>query len=708
MHAQVSDEDNGQLRGIPAARLALIEQITAAVPRRISGVSAAVRRRFLRDYFRGVGEEDLAERAPAALAMAALQHLEIGSRPRPAGESRVRVFNPQPQRDGFESPHTMVMVVTDDMPFLVDSLNVVFSQAQVAVHLIVHPVLSVRRDPRGRLLDVNGADPEGTRAESWQLFEIDRQTDAARIADLQAKIETALTDTRFAVEDWMPMRKRVRTLVAELQSTPPPLPSDQIIEARHLLDWMEAGHFVFLGYRYYRLERGRNEDRLVPEPRSGLGVLRSGHGAADKAGPSALRGEVRNRARDRELLILTKANSMATVHRATYLDYVGVKTFGARGEVTGEHRFLGLWTSTAYHRSPRDIPVLRRKVERVIDHFGLDPQSHDAKAVLNVLETYPRDELFQAPVEDLIRISRGVVNLYERHTVRLLARRDPYNRFYSCLIYVPRDRYSTDVRQRIEQIVLDGFAGYHVETQVQISDSNHARVHVVVRTDPEDRRKADLPAIERRIAAAATTWADRLHEVLREQRDEVAALGLANRYRRTFPLDYQAVVEPADALEDLADLEALRVAPQELRLNLYRPVDARAERLHLKIVKLGEPVSISDILPMLENFGLRVIAEQPCGSPGPTGETRGSRISSSNIAIGSRSTSRAPKPRSRKPSRRLGAAISKTTDSTACCSPPDSRRGKSSCCALIAVTCCRLVCRSARRTWNARSPPTQS
>ncbi len=215
---------------------------------------------------------------------------------------------------------------------------------------------------------------------------------------------------------------------------------------------------------------------------------------------------MREHARARELLILTKANSTATVHRGTYLDYVGVKTFGSRGEVTGEHRFLGLWTHTAYYSSPQEIPVLRRKVQRVVDHFALDPASHDAKAVINVLETYPRDELFQASVSDLIRISRGVVNLYERRTVRLLARRDPYHRFYSCLIYVPRDRYNTEVRLAIEQIVMDGFGGTEVESQVQIADSNHARLHVVVRTKPDDKRTVDFNAVEQRIAQAATTW----------------------------------------------------------------------------------------------------------------------------------------------------------------------------------------------------------
>jgi glutamate dehydrogenase len=615
--ADSASEDAGALRGIPAARLALIERISAAAPRRVPGVPLPARRRFLRGYFRGVGEEDLTQRSPEVLAALAMRHLEFG-RIRAPKQTHVHIFNPTVERDGYTSAHTVVMVVTDDMPFLVDSVSAVFSQAEVAVHLIVHPVLAVKRDGRGRLLDVGETPGEEMPAESWQLYEIDRQIDPAQLEMLREKLSTSFSDVRVAVEDWMPMRRRVRALIDELQNRPPPLPADEVNEARSLLDWMEARHFVFLGYRHYRLEREANQDRLVPDIRSGLGILRAGR-SGSRAKPTLLRGEVRARARERELLILTKANSIATVHRSNYLDYLAVKTFGPRGEVSGEHRFLGLWTSTAYHSSPRDIPLLRRKVEQVISHFGLDPASHDAKAVLNVLETYPRDELFQARAEDLIRIVRGVVNLYERRTVRLLARRDPYNRFYSCLIYVPRDRYNTEVRQRIEQIVREGFQGKNLETQVQISDSNHARLHIVVRTDPESRVKVDYAELEQRIARAATTWSDRLREVLVASGDEANALVLANRYKRAFPLAYQDDVDPSDVLDDLADLEALRVDPKPLRLNLHRPADSRPERVYLKVVKLGEPVAISDLLPMLENFGLRVISERPYEIAWPEG-----------------------------------------------------------------------------------------
>jgi glutamate dehydrogenase len=625
MHAPDPSDDSRLLRSIPPARLALIERIARARPApgqgRFAAADAALnremRQRFLRAYFRGVGEEDLAERSPAMLAGAAQSHLELGWRRAP-GQTLVRIFNPDRARDGFESPHTVVQIVTEDKPFLVDSVGITFGRAGLAMHLIIHPVLEVRRDGRGRLVSLGANGDQPHQAESWELYEIDRQTDAAAIEQLRHDIEATLTDVSFVVDDWRAMRERARTLIADLEREPPPLPAEDVSEARELLEWMEERHFVFLGYRYYRLERGTSTDRLVPDVRTGLGVLRA-RGDGKKPPATVLTGDIRARARERELLVLTKANSVSSVHRAEYLDYAGVKSFDSRGRVIGEHRFLGLWTSSAYHRSPRDIPVLRRKVDRVIQYFGLDPHGHDGKAVLNVLETYPRDELFQASIEDLIRIARGVVNLYERRTVRLLARRDPYHRFYSCLVYVPRDRYNTEVRQRIEQIVLEGFAGRSVESQVQISGSSHARVHVVVRTEPPGPRKVDIAAIERRIAEAALTWTDRLREVLVARAGEAAGIALATRYRRAFPLAYEDDVAPADALADIDDLEQLRGSPEARRLSLHRPPHQKPARVHLKIVRIGEPVPISDLLPILENFGLRVIAERPYELAWPEG-----------------------------------------------------------------------------------------
>ena len=408
MHAQAALDEDRLLRSIPAARVALIERIARAAAGR--GTRAELPQRLLRAYFHGVAEEDLAARTPRQLAKAALAHLAFAARRAP-GRTLVRVFNPEPRTDGFESEHTLVLTVTDDMPFLVDSIGMALGRAELAVHLIVHPVLQVRRDRRGHLIAIGSNGAQAAHAESWQLYEIDRINDPAQLEKLRHDLETILADVRAAVSDWSAMRERVREIITRLESDPPPLPTAEVIEARHLLDWMEGRHFVFLGYRHYRLERGRSEDRLVPDVQSGLGILSATRHAGQPAGVTILRGDVRTRAREAELLIVTKANSMSTVHRGELLDYVGVKTFDGRGRVDGEHRFLGLWTSTAYTGSPRDIPVLRRKVERVVEYFGLDPASHDGKAVIAVLETYPRDELFQASVNDLIRIVRGVVNL---------------------------------------------------------------------------------------------------------------------------------------------------------------------------------------------------------------------------------------------------------------------------------------------------------
>ena len=606
MHAPSSPAGEGRhLRSIPPARLVLIDRIVRVrLPR-----GARVSQEFLRAYYRGVGEEDLAARAPASLAHAARCHLELGRRRAP-GQSLVRIFNPDPRKDGFETAHTVVQIVTDDRPFLIDSISLAFARAGLAVHVIVHPVLDIRRDSRGILTGIGAQGARPARIESWEMFEIDRRTDPQTLERLRRDIDSTLRDVRLAVDDWTAMRERVQAVIADLDHRRPPLPSEEISEARQLLQWMEERNFVFLGYRQYLLQRGARKDLLKSQPRTGLGILRAAAGMR-RPTMTELRGEIRERAREHELLVLTKANSMATVHRSEYLDYVGVKTFDARGEVDGEHRFLGLWTSTAYHRSPRDIPVLRLKVARVIQYFGLDPQSHDGKAVLNVLETYPRDELFQANTRDLVRICRGVVNLYERRTVRLLARRDPYHRFFACLVYVPRDRYNTDVRERIERIVLEGFGGTSVESQVQISSSSHARVHVVVRTVPGEQHKTDVLAIERKISAATLTWSDHLHDVLVARNGEAEGLALAERYRHTFPLAYEENVTAAEALADIADLERLRAAPRERCVSLHRKPGQAAAQMHLKIVKLGEPVSISDLLPMLENFGLRVIAERP-------------------------------------------------------------------------------------------------
>jgi len=600
---------------IPRARRKLIDRIVRSAPATEPGLRRLALRAHLRSYFSGLDEDDLRARPANWFVAVALAHLRFARR-RTEGKTMVRIFNPDPAVDGFDSTRTCVLIAMDDMPFLIDSIGMLFSRERIAVHLLIHPVLQVRRNAAGTLSETG--DEDATR-ESWQLYEIDRQMDADAMHALETKLRATLGDVAVAVRDWQPMRRKVQSLVSALEKSPPHnTDAADNAETCALLRWIAREGFVLLGYRYYRLSRGARTDKLTADLRTGLGILHRGH-VTRKPVPTVLRGAQRTAARSRSVLLITKASRIATVHRATQLDYLSIKDFDSSGRPCGEHRFLGLWTSSAYFASPRDIPVLRQKAAAITAHFALDPLGHDGKAVMAVLETYPRDELFQASVRELITIVRSVVNLYERRNTLVLVRRDPFGRFYSCMVYVPRDRYTTDVRHRIEQIAMRRLRGLGVESQVQISESNHARLHVVVRTDPESSLRVDAAALEKAVAEAATTWPDRLRAALGNAHSPEEAMRLARRYEAAFPVAYQDQVEPDNALEDIERIEQLGDDPAALRLNLQRRAASTGTTLHVRICKNGASIPISDLLPMMDCFGLRVLSEHPYTAQLPDG-----------------------------------------------------------------------------------------
>jgi glutamate dehydrogenase len=601
---------------IPAARQKIIERIALAARKLKKRSDAVSGEEFVRQYFHGVAEEDLAQYEPDELAAAALGHLRHGVTRKPR-KPMVRVYNAAEAEDGWNSRHTVVEVTLEDMPFLVDSLGMVINQAGLTIHLMVHPVLAVRRDRTGKLVELATAETEGPASrytqESWQHIQIDRIGDPARLAELERKIQSTMEDVQLAVADWNEMRQRAIEVAADVERNPPALPPNEARETKTLLDWMAANHFTFLGYRQYRLRRGRSEDLLEPMPETGLGILRPRRGRPIE--PNVLTGELREHARQPELLIITKANSISTVHRSTYLDYVGVKTFDSQGRVTGEKRFLGLFTSAVYNRSPREIPLLRHKIDRVVAHFGLDPTSHDGKAVVHVLETYPRDELFQASVADLIRTVRGIVNLYERQRVRVFLRRDTFGRFYSALIFVPRDRYNTQVRQKIENVIREQLAASAIESQVQLSESALARVHMIIRLSPRSPERADADALEKLITEAVRTWDDRLRDALIEEHDEFEGRVLADRYSNAFPAAYEDEVPIPVAIEDIRQLDEVVADADRIAMRLS---DGDGRIIHLRLFRSASPIPLSQALPILENMGFVVLSERPysIGMPG--------------------------------------------------------------------------------------------
>ena len=587
------------------AKAALVERAIANVHERLPEVQASDVESFTRAFYADAAPEDLTE---LDLYGAALAHWQFVQRRRP-GERKVHAYTPTLEEHGWQSTHSVVEIVTDDMPFLVDSVAMALTRRGSAIHVYVHPLVKVRRDDEGRLEELLPWEAEGL-AESLIHVEIDRQPDQASLDELAEELDCALADVQAAVEDWPAMRRRVKEIVAELDERPPPVDPDELAEAKALLEWMDDHHFTFLGYREYELHTRDDGDVLSSQPGSGLGILRETEAKPVSHSFAQLPPEVRRRAREPNLLNLTKANSRATVHRPAYLDYVGVKRFDEAGAVSGERRFLGLYTHTAYRASPWEIPVMRRKAQAVVDKSEFVSGGHDHKALVEILESYPREELFQIGENELYDIALGILHLGERRRVRLFVRRDVFGRFFSCFVYLPLERFNTPVRQRVERILRDAFDGKRVDFSARVTESVLARLHVVVHTNPTAVRDYDLAAIEARLAEATRTWSDDLHDALIEQLGEDRAASLYERYADAFPPAYRDDYDPRVAVADVQRIEGLDPLG-DLDMSLYLPLESSAGHLAFKLFRSGGPMLLSDLLPLLENMGAQVTDERP-------------------------------------------------------------------------------------------------
>ncbi|NUR08989.1 MAG: NAD-glutamate dehydrogenase [Nocardioidaceae bacterium] len=557
---------------------------------------------------------------------------------RPQGTANIRVFTPTVGEHGWSAGgHTVVEVVTDDMPFLVDSVTMELNEQNREVLVVVHPQVLVRRDITGQLHEVYAEDdPEVGRAdngelghdvfrESWMHIEIGRESSAASREDIERSLTKVLLDVREAVEDWPKMHARALEIIDELDDNPPPLPAEEIEEGKALLRWLSDEHFTFLGYREYHLEQAGddpddpNDVALRAVPGTGFGILRSDQDMSTSFGK--LPPLVRAKAREKTLLVLAKANSKATVHRPVYLDYVGIKTFDEHGEVNGERRFLGLFSSAAYTESLTRIPVIRVKAKQVIDRSGFAPLSHTGKALMDVLETYPRDELFQTPIDELVPIAEAVLHTRERRQVRLFVRRDTYGRYLSCLVYLPRDRYTTAVRERIAGILKRELGGDSLEYTARVSESMLARLHFVVRPRPgETIREFDPVALEHRLAEAARSWRDDFVSAAHAEYGEEEGALLSRRYADAFPEAYKEDYPPRTGAVDLGRLEGI---PDDggLDLSFYQQLDAAPHEARLKIFRVGSPLSLSEVLPILSSMGVEVVDERPYALDGQPQES---------------------------------------------------------------------------------------
>ncbi|MEV6516648.1 NAD-glutamate dehydrogenase [Micromonospora chalcea] len=580
-------------------------------------------------FWRFAPDEELIGFTAEEMLEAARAHRDLAQQ-RVPGELKLRIHEPD-----AEQHHTVVEIVTDDMPFLVDSVTALLNSRHLDVHLLVHPLVVVRREPLGRLTEVSAdVEPDdaiaGDLVESWMRIEIDPIRDPAEREALRRELQRVLTDVREAVEDWPKMRQRALALADELAAARtsdnrPPVPEKDITDSVELLRWLAHDHFTFLGYREYRLvdtdgARGGGQ-ALEAVLGTGLGILRSDSPEARSL--NSMTPEAHEKVLEKRLLIITKANSRATVHRSAYLDYIGFKIFNEAGEVVGERRFLGLFSTAAYRTSVQELPVVRRKVAEVLDRSGLSLRSHSGKDLLQILETYPRDELFQIKTDDLYHAVIGVLRMAGRRQLRVFLRRDAYGRFISCLIYLPRDRFTTQNRLRMQDILLRELNGVGVDYTTRVTESMLARVHFIVRTDPNNPPgdiDADLLAEE--LADATRLWDDDYRLVLERKLGDEQAKHLFARYADAFPEGYKDGHTPYEAMKDLAKLELLE-EPGQLEMHLFRkqapprPYAGRAADadeamdVRFKVYRYGEPMMLSAVLPVLHSLGVKVVDEHP-------------------------------------------------------------------------------------------------
>jgi glutamate dehydrogenase len=567
---------------------------------------------FARRLFERVADKDLAaapseQRAAAAAALLAFAHRRL------PGIAKVRVFNPTAADHGFESRHTVVQVINDDMPFLVDSITNELNRRELGVHLLAHPVLAVRRDLDGDLVEVANEAGERARPESMMYLEIDRQgtqgADRAQLDDLAAALGRVLAEVRLAVEDWRALRQACLDAFDDLLASR----SLRLGEYEDFLHWLEANHFTFLGHRRYRYVEDASQPgglRYELMPGSALGILRRDDVRLFEAGLGG--GEAMSRfARGPDNILIVKTDRPCLVHRGGPMDCVIVKTYDADGRVTGERRLVGLFTSTAYHARVQDVPLLRGRVEGVLRRSGFDPNGHDGKALLAILDSYPRDELFQTDETTLYDHALGILQLQERRRVALFARRDPVGRFVTCLVFAPRERFDADLSDRFARLLEKAWHGQVTSVAGSSTDESAlARALYTLKLDTPDSPTPDLVELERALADAATSWNDRLRLALQAKSGEVEGRAAARKWREHFPATYRDSFDAEQAVADIAPLQAA-LAGAEFGVRLGRRPTMPPHRFALRLFHPKKPIALSDILPLAENLGLRVLSEAP-------------------------------------------------------------------------------------------------
>lgn len=594
---------------------AYIDSIVKHVPKK-NGDELAF---FVRQVYDKMPLMDLESLDPEVAAAIAVSGYDFISERNPR-KPKIRVFKPEKKEYGWKSERTVVEIIGDDMPFLVDSITAELARHELNIYELIHPVLRVKRDKKGTLLKVKErgdsvasnktSDDEETISESFMHIHVSSLPDDLSKKDLEKSILRVLNAVQYAVADWRTILTKIDPNLAIIDNAPASFRKEDVAEVKDFLNWMRSDNFVFLGYLEYDFSDAKKKATYEVVKGSELGLFRMEDPELKPKGLDALPQEVLHFARNPQLLEITKANMKSPVHRPIHMDYISIKKFNTKGEVIGENRFLGLFTSKVYYQSADDIPIIRRKIARTLERANFGPVSHNGKVLKTIMEFHPRDELFQISEEDLFTTGMGILSLEARPDVRLFTRKDLFERFVSCMLYVPRERYSTYLREKIQVILERAYDGKVSAYYTQVTDSQLARVHLIVTTKPGNIPEADLKQVEAEIARVTNLWSDALLEALMEKYGHQKGDRLYRIYKNAFPADYVTHYDSESAVFDIQKIDEA-VTADHLSLDLFRRTHDTENCVRLKVYNPKGQVALSDILPMLENMGFRVLDENP-------------------------------------------------------------------------------------------------
>ncbi len=594
-------------------QLEIIEKAVSHIYKKMPKEEANLIELFVKSYYVTASPEDLIQMNVIDLYGSMLSHWKFIANRR-AGESKIRVYNPQFEQHGWQSTHSVIEIVLEDMPFLVDSIRMELNRRGLSVHMILHVGgLCVTRDDSGTITDLFTCKTfdnpsQGQKLEAPIFIEFDRQSDPKVLQEIEDSIRSILEKVNLCVEDWPQMIGKMESVIDEFEQASLSIDENIKEQSVEFLRWLKAGHFTFLGYFKVDFpdEQGRN---WKADESSGMGIIRQGiDGFLDKV--EDWPEHVVDTIYSSEPLIVGKTNVASIIHRPAHIDIVAVKVFDERQQMVSQHCFIGLYTSAAYNRSPQNIPLLQLKVDRILDKANFPASSHDGKSLINILETMPRDDMLQGSVSELYEMSMGILYLQERRKIRLFIRKDVFCHYYSCQVFVPRDCFDSNLRVHFAQILEQELNGSLRDFSTRFSESILCRIHFIIEVDPKDEHQFDIATIQERLIEAARTWEDNLRDSLIEHFGEEEGNRLIQKYIRAFPAGYKAMFGTRTAVYDISHIETIS-EDNKLAMSFYRPIEEPDGNIRFKIFHKDHAIALSDVIPMLESMGLRIVNQRP-------------------------------------------------------------------------------------------------